>query len=261
MSAPVVQFDKHEGLAVITLNRPDVLNSLNTTMADELVAIAADVAADRSVGAVVVAGAGGKAFCAGADISEFGALASPAEFHCFIANLRRAVEAIAALPQVVVAGVEGVAFGGGCELAMACDMRTASERTRFGLPEIRLGLLPGLGGTQRAVRLLPQAVGLRMLLTGEPLDAETAHRVGFCEPPVEAGRAVEDAVRLATALSTGPRLALAAAKRLVREGIAMELQSAIDLEQDVVRQLFATTDAHAGLSAFLAKRTAVFSGE
>jgi enoyl-CoA hydratase/carnithine racemase len=172
--------------------------------------------------------------------------------------LSRAVEAIAALPQPVIAAVEGIAFGGGCELAMACDLRTASERTRFGLPEIKLGLLPGLGGTQRAIRLLPAGVAARMLLTGDPVSAVEAHLVGFCEPPTPAGGALDAAITLADRLSQGPRHAMAAAKHLIRHGRELTLDEAIALEQETGRRLFSTDDAVEGVRAFLDKRPAVF---
>ncbi len=247
-----------DGVVLITLDRPHVHNSFNTAMADELVALAADLAHDPSVRAVVVTGAGGKAFCAGADIAEFGSLATPDDFHAFIQRLGSAVEAIAALPQVVVAAVEGIAFGGGCELAMACDLRTVSERSRFGLPEIKLGLLPGLGGTQRAIRMLPTSVATRLLVTGEPLDAHAAHRFGFCEEPVASGGALEAALELARGLSVGPAAALAAAKVLLRDGVAMPLADAIAMEQEAGRRLFGTADAREGVAAFLEKRTPSF---
>jgi enoyl-CoA hydratase len=258
-SEQVVRVERPEsGVVVITLDRPQVHNSFNTTMADELLAIAGELERDESVRAVVVTGAGEKAFCAGADIAEFGALDTPDEFHGFISHLSRAVEAIGGLPQPVIAAVEGIAFGGGCELAMACDVRTASERTRFGLPEIKLGTIPGLGGTQRAIRMLPDAVALRLLITGEPLDADTAHRFGFCERPVAAGGALDDALALATGLAAGPRQAIATAKRLVRDGRRLDLHDAIELEQDAARSLFATPDAREGAAAFLEKRSPTF---
>jgi enoyl-CoA hydratase/carnithine racemase len=247
-----------DGIALVTLTRPEVHNSFNTTMADELLQIASELAEDRSVGVVVLTGAGEKAFCAGADIAEFGALGSSEAFHGFVTHLSSAVEAIAALPQPVIAAVEGVAFGGGCELAMACDLRTVSTRARFGLPEIKLGLLPGLGGTQRSIRRLPGSIALRMLITGEPLDAETAFRVGFCEQPVEPGGALDAALHVAETLRTGPRRALAAAKRLVRDGRELDLAAAMALEREVGQGLFGTDDGREGVDAFLQKRPPAF---
>jgi len=259
MSETTVGLERRDdGVAVITLDRPEVLNSFNMAMADELLAATAELEVDTGVGAVVIRGAGGRAFCAGADIAEFGALATPDDFHGFISHLGRAIEAVAALPQPVIAAVEGIAFGGGCELAMACDLRTASTRTRFGLPEIKLGLLPGLGGTQRAIRMLPGSVSLRLLVTGEPLDAETGHRFGFCEQPVVPGEALADALALAASLCAGPHTAIAAAKRLWRDGAALALDEAIALEQETGRELFGTADGREGIAAFLEKRDAVF---
>jgi enoyl-CoA hydratase len=258
MTGTIVRLEREGAVALITLDRPDVLNSFNTAMADELLLAAAVLQDDTSARAVVVTGAGGRAFCAGADIAEFGALVSPDDFHGFIGHLSRAVEAIAALPQPVIAAVEGVAFGGGCELAMACDLRTASERTRFGLPEIKLGLLPGLGGTQRAIRLLPAGMATRMLLTGDPIVATEAHLVGFCEPPTPAGGALDAAIALAERLSQGPGEAMAAAKHLIGRGRELTLDIAIAMEQETGRRLFGTADAAEGVKAFLEKRPAVF---
>ena len=247
-----------DGVAVITLNRPQVHNSFNTQMADELIAHAAVLRGREDVGAVVVVGAGEKAFCAGADIAEFGALSTGDHFHTFISKLSAAVEAISSLPQPVIAAVEGIAFGGGCELALACDFRTAAERTKFGLPEVKLGLLPGLGGTQRAIRLLPRSVALKLLVTGDPLDAESAFNHGLCERPVAAGGALADAMKFATALCAGPREAIVAAKQIIDDGLALDLPAAIAMEQEVGRRLFNTPDAREGVSAFLEKRPATF---
>ncbi len=259
MTSPVVQVERQpSGVAVVTLDRPRVHNSFNTAMAAELLVVARELSNDEETGAVVVAGAGGKAFCAGADIAEFGALDTPDEFYAFISHLGRAVEAISELPQPVIAAVEGIAFGGGCELAMACDFRTASERTKFGLPEVKLGLLPGLGGTQRAIRLLPPSVALELLVTGEPLDAQTAHRLGFCLEPVEAGGALNDAIEYASRLCAGPRQAIAAAKQLVRDGRRFDMATALELEKKVGRSLFGSPDGIEGVAAFLQKRPAQF---
>ena len=136
--------------------------------------------------------------------------------------------------------------------------RTASERTRFGLPEVRLGLLPGLGGTQRAARLLPAAVATRLLITGDPLEAAAAHRLGFCEEPVEAGGALAAALELAQRVSSGPAAAIAAAKLLLRDGPTLPFPDALALERSVGRELFGSADAREGVAAFLAKRPPSF---
>ncbi len=261
MSGPVVRTEQQGAVCVVTLDRPDVLNSFNTAMADELVALAERVAADDSVRVLVITGAGDRAFCAGADIAEFGALDSGGDFYEFCGRLSRAVEAIAALAQPVIAAVEGAAFGGGCELAMGCDLRVASESARFGLPEVKLGLMPGLGGTQRAIRMLPAAVAAHMLMTGDPLTAATAHAVGFCEAPTQRGGALAAAMELAEKLAAGAPLAIAAAKDLMREGAALEFTEALTLEQQTGRRLFDTADAREGVAAFSAKRTATFTGD
>jgi enoyl-CoA hydratase len=246
--------------AVLTLDRPRAHNALSRALASELHDHARALATDRSVGAVVVTGAGGRAFCAGADIAEMSQLASGDDFFAFIDVLENAVAAVAALPQPVVAAIDGVALGGGLELALACDLRVVSEISKLGLPEIKLGLLPGLGGTQRAIRMLPTAVAARLLLLGEPLDAVEAHRHGLCEPPVPAGTSLAVALDLAARLAAGPPVALAAAKELMRDGAALPLDEAIEREQGVGRRLFATADAGEGIAAFLEKRMASFEG-
>ena len=251
----------HQGpVALITIDRPDVLNALGTAAAAELLAAADSLRENTDVRAVVVTGAGTRAFSAGADIAEFASLAGPDAFLGFIQVLENAVSAIAELPQPVLAAVEGVALGGGCELAMACDLRVAGERARFGLPEVKLGLLPGLGGTQRSIRLLPPAVATRMLLTGEAITAAEAHQHGLCETPVPAGTALEAAMALASKLAAGPPLAMGAAKRLTRVGAEVPLSDAIIMEQQVAWQLFGTVDGREGVAAFLAKRPATFVG-
>jgi enoyl-CoA hydratase len=246
---------------VATLDRPDVLNSFNTAMADELSELARRLDGDESVRVLVITGAGERAFCAGADIAEFGSLDSGDGFFEFCGRLSRAVEAIAALAQPVIAAVEGAAFGGGCELAMACDFRVPSESARFGLPEVKLGLMPGLGGTQRAIRMLPAAVATRLLVTGDPLTAAAAHVAGFCEPPTEKGGALAAAMALAEKLAAGAPLAIAAAKTLMREGLPLAYAEALAIEQEAGRRLFDTADGREGVAAFLAKRAATFTGE
>jgi enoyl-CoA hydratase len=260
VSDPVLTLGREGHVAVLTLERPDALNALSRAVADDILAATAGLAGDSGVRVVVVTGAGGRAFCAGADIAEMGALSGADDFFSFIGHLERAVAAIATLPQPTIAAIEGLALGGGLELALACDFRVVSDTARLGLPEVKLGLLPGLGGTQRAIRMLPRAVATRMVMLGEPLDAATAHRYGLCEAPVAVGDALRAARELADRLAAGAPLALAAAKRLIRDGAELPLTQAIQLEQDVGRRLFASSDAVEGVTAFLAKRVASFEG-
>ena len=159
-----------------------------------------------------------------------------------------------------MAAVDGAALGGGLELALACDLRVASERAHLGVPEIRLGLLPGAGGTQRLPRLLPRGVALQMLLTGAPLGAVDAHRLGLVNELSGDAPALVVAERLARELAAGPPLALRTAKRLVQRGATLPLPDAIELERAMVAGLFATEDAAEGLAAFRAKRTPEFRG-
>lgn len=255
-----VTLSRDDRVALVTLDRPEALNALDRATATDLIDITADLAADSSVRVVVISGAGSRAFCAGADIAEMGTFAGPEDFLAFAQLLERATDGFAALAKPTIAAVDGVALGGGFELALACDFRVVGERSRLGLPEIKLGLLPALGGTQRAIRQLPRSVAMRLLMVGDPLDAATAHRHGLCEEPVPVRLALIAALELAHRLASGPPLALAAAKRLAHEGMQLDLVAAIDLEQSVVSELFGSANATEGIAAFLAKRPAVFIG-
>ncbi len=255
-----VNSSRDDGVAVIALDRPEALNALDRATARELIEITDELGGDSSVRAVVIAGAGDRAFCAGADIAEMGTLAAPSDFLAFVQLLDRATGAFAAMDKPTVAAVDGVALGGGFELVLACDFCVLGERARLGLPEIKLGLLPALGGTQRTIRRPPEPLALRLLMVGDPLDAATAHRHGLCEQPVPWGQALTAALEVAHRLAAGPPLALAAARRLARDGIGLDLPEAIALEQSVVSELFGSADAAAGISAFLGKRPPDFTG-
>ena len=250
-----VRVERHDRVAVLLLCRPDRLNAMSSAMADELGAAVAELAADDGVGAFVVAGEG-KAFCAGADITELDTLDGPQGFAAFVTHMTDAFGALASCPKPSVAAIHGAALGGGLELALACDLRVAEETAKLGVPEIRLGLLPGAAGTVRLPRLLPKAVAKQLLLTGEPLTAADAHRLGLVNEVVPAGGALDAALALATKLAALPPLALAAAKRLVDE----PLDSAIALERTTVSMLFGTDDRVEGVRAFLEKRPPVVLG-
>jgi enoyl-CoA hydratase len=246
-------------VAVITLNRPAELNALSSQMADALAAAVTELEVDDAVGAIVVAGEG-RAFCAGADITELNELEGPEAFARFVGRLTDALSRLASCSKPSVAAVQGVALGGGLELALACDLRVADEEARLGVPEIKLGLLPAAAGTARLPRLLPKAVAKQMLMTGEPLSAIDAHRLGLVNEVVAKGGALDAALSLAARLTALAPLALAAAKRLVDGGATMPLDSAITLERETVAMLFGTEDRVEGLAAFLEKRPPTFRG-
>jgi enoyl-CoA hydratase len=241
------------GVGVLTLSRPDQLNALSTAMAEQLEKGVAALAADPAIRVMVVAGEG-KAFCAGADIAEFGALGSPAAFSAFLARLTRPLRLLADCPKPSVAALHGVALGGGLELALSCDLRVADEGTQLGLPEIKLGLLPGATGTARLPREVPAAVARHMLLTGEPMMATDAHRLGLMASVVPPGQALEAALALAGRLAVLSPPALSAAKQLLAAGPSLSLEEAVQQERRSVADLFGTEEARQGIAAFLERR-------
>jgi enoyl-CoA hydratase len=258
--APLVRVEREDpGVGLLVLDRPDRLNALSSDLAAALADGVTALAADDEVRAIVVAG-DGKAFCAGADIAELDTLDGPHAFASFVRRLTDAFDVLASCPKPSVAAVHGVAFGGGCELALACDLRVADETARLGVPEIKLGVLPGAGGTARLPRLLPNAVAKQLLLTGEPLGAADAHRLGLVNEVVPTGQARQAAVALAARMAGLAPLALAAAKRLVDEGATLPVDGAITFERETVSMLFATEDRVEGMRAYLEKRSPSFRG-
>jgi enoyl-CoA hydratase len=254
-----VHVEARERIARVTLARPDRLNAIGRDTLRELDEILRDLERDHDVRALVLTGEG-RAFCAGADIDELSQLAGPADFAAFVREFTDVLARLEAHPLPSVAAIDGAALGGGLELALACDLRVASDAARLGVPEVRLGLLPGAAGTQRLPRLLPCGIALQMLLTGAPLDAVEAHRLGLVNELTGDDPALVGAERLARELAAGPPLAHAAAKRLVQEGASLALTDAVTLERDVVSGLFGTADAAEGLAAFREKRTPTFHG-
>ena len=247
------------GIATVTLTRPDRLNAIGTATIAALDAALAELEADDEVRAFVVVGEG-RVFCAGADIDELSGLDGAAGFARFVGSFTGVLDRLERHPKPSVAAIDGAALGGGLELALACDLRVASDAARLGVPEIKLGLLPGAGGTQRLPRLLPRGVALHMLLTGTPLGAVDAHRLGLVNELSGESPALHIAERLARELATGPPLAHRAAKHLVQRGAVLPLGDAIDLERETVSRLFVTDDAVEGLAAFRAKRPPEFHG-
>jgi enoyl-CoA hydratase len=248
-----------DGVRWITINRPAKLNALNSSVIGELEQAVAEAAADGSVKAVVLTGAGEKAFVAGADIAEFAAL-SPDAARKLSRRGQRLFDSIAALPKPVIAAVNGFALGGGCELAMACHLRVASTGARFGQPEVKLGLIPGYGGTQRLARLIGKGRALELLLTGGTVDAATAHAWGLVNRVVEASALQAAARDLAQGIVAVAPLAVAHCLEAVERGLELPLEQAELHEAALFGLCFATQDAREGTTAFLEKRPPRFTG-
>ena len=251
--------DTRDGIALVTLDRPGRLNAINLAMARELRALCTALDADDDLRAVVITGAG-RAFCAGADIEVLGSLAGPADHLRFLETIQHAMNAIEGLRVPTIAAMNGIAFGGGCELAIACDFRLMSADARLGVPEIRLGLLPGAGGTQRLSRLLPPAVAREMIYLGESLSAADAKAHGIVNAVVPGADVLATATAWAERIAALPPLALRAAKLLVHGAALDGLANGIEFERQAVAFLFQTADAEEGISAFLEKREPRFRG-
>jgi enoyl-CoA hydratase len=259
MAYELLTFDVTDRIATITVNRPDKLNALNDALMDELRTAIAEARRRRDVGAVLLTGAG-RAFVAGADIAEL-ADQSAVEGKARAERGQRVFRRFETSPKPTLAAVNGFALGGGCELAMACHMRIASETAKFGQPEVKLGIVPGYGGSQRLPRLVGKGRALQLLLTGEMIDAAEAHRIGLVNRVVPANELLTAArALLSTILAQGP-LAVAHCIEAVDRGLDMGLEDAIALEASYFGMLSATQDKAEGMRAFLEKRPATFTGK
>ena len=242
--------------AVLTIDNPKA-NAIGSRVIAELADALATVEDDPAVGAVVLTGAGGRFFAAGADITEFPAAAAAGHAGAGGMELARQL-ALSAKP--VVAAVNGMALGGGCELAMACDIRIAARSARFGQPEINLGIIPGWGGTQRLPRLIGAGRATPLLLLGDAIDADTALAWGLVWRVVEDDELMAVAAELAERLAAQAPLAVAAIKRCLRDGLDRPVDEGLDLEEQEFAAIFTTDDAREGVTAYLERRPAVFRG-
>jgi enoyl-CoA hydratase len=252
-------FDLAGGIARVTINRPDKLNALNGTVIAELDEAVERIRTDSAIQAVLLTGAGTKAFVAGADIGEIGGQGAIEGQARALAG-QRMMRRLEQCGKPVVAAVNGFALGGGCELAMACHLRIASEGARFGQPEVKLGIGPGYGGTVRLPRLVGRGRALELLLTGALIDAQEAWRIGLVNRVVPADQLLAESERmLRTILENGP-LAVRACLELVDAGLDMPVDEALRLEAAYFGLLSATADMREGTTAFLEKRKAAFTG-
>ena len=247
-------------IATITINRPGSLNALNSSTMRELSAALEEIAGREDAGVVLLTGAGEKAFVAGADISEmrhFSAVQA-LEFALFGQGV---LERIERLPQPVIGVINGFALGGGCELAMACDLLIAADTAKFGQPEVNLGIIPGWGGTQRLSRLVGRNLAKEMVLTGEMITARRAYEIGLVNRVVAQADLMNVAREVAAKILTKGPVAVRTAKMAMNRGLDLDLSNACALEAGAFAVGFSTTDRAEGMTAFLEKRKAAFTGK
>ena len=258
MTETLVLQERRGPVAIVTMNRPDKHNALNGAMRCAFLGALTAVAADAEVRVVVLTGSGSKAFVSGADVAEM-AGRSPAEQRRVMAG-PSIYEALARLTKPVVAAINGYCLGGGLELALACDVRIGSTTARFGQPEIALGLIPGGGGTQRLPRLIGAGAAARMILSGEPIDAAEALRLGLVQEVVEPDELMTRTLALANVMAARSPIALAAAKDALRAASSTPLEAGLRAEAALFQLCFASEDGAEGLKAFTEKRSPTFTG-
>ncbi len=254
-----ITVEKRGAVGVLTINRPDKLNALNYKVHEEGVVALDGLRNDSDVRVVVITGAGEKSFVAGADISEF-AGKTPAEQRDLF-HERTLFNSLDTFPKPVIAMINGFCLGGGCELALACDLRYASEKARFGQPEINLGIIPGGGGTQRLTRLVGEGKSMEMILTGDMIDAPTALKLGLVNEVYAPGELESKSMETANKIAEKSPVALQMAKEAVKLASRSNLDEGLRREVDLFAICFSTEDKEEGVNAFLEKRKPVFKGK
>jgi enoyl-CoA hydratase len=253
-------YEKSEGIATITINRPEALNAFSAEVVSEILQAIEDVKADESVRVVVLTGAGEKAFSAGADIKAMKGM-NALKARELSQMGERLCNALENLEKPVIAAINGYALGGGLEVAMACDIRIASENARMGQTEINIGLIPGWGGTQRLTRLIGATKAKELIFTGKMIDARTAEQLGLVNMVVPQDKFRETVRQFALELAQKAPVALKVAKALINKGAEISLDAAIALEREGFGVVASTEDLQEGVSAFIEKRKPVFKGK
>ena len=245
-------------VAILTINRPDKLNALSQQVRDDVLDALAAIEKDDGVGAVVITGAGDKSFIAGADISEFAGRTPFDQRHAM--RSPRVFDAMATFPKPVIAMINGFCLGGGCELASSCDIRIASDKARFGQPEIKLGLIPGGGGTQRLPRLIGAGQAMRLILSGDMIPADEALRIGLVDQVFPHDELRAKVLELAGRIASFSPLTLKVAKEAIRASEKLPIEEGLAYERDLFCLCFSTADKEEGVQAFLEKRPAAWTG-
>lgn len=251
-----IKYEVKDGIAFITVNRPKAMNALNNDVLDELFAAFYEVSKDSAVNAVILTGEG-KAFVAGADIATMHEL-DPVEGRKMMIRGHNVMNLMETIEIPIIAAVNGFALGGGCELAMACDIRIASEKAKFGQPEVGLGIIPGFGGTQRLPRLVGKGMAKYLIMTAEIISADEAAVIGLVEKVVPAEELLEVATGIAKTIMAKAPLAVGAAKTAINIGYNLDMKTASTLEIEAFTGPFASQDKTEGMGAFLEKRAPVF---
>jgi len=248
------------GVGLLSINRPKALNALNWDTLKDLGSFVENDLPNEELRALIITGSGDKAFVAGADITQMSEMSS-SEFKEYVDYAHKIYNLIEDNPCPSIAAVNGYALGGGCELALACDIRIASEKAKLGFPEVKLGIFPGWGGSQRITRIMGNAKAKELIYTGEMVSAEEALRMGLVERVVPHEVVMSEAKEFAGSIAKRAPLAISAAKKAINIGSEMDLESALDLEKELIISCFDTDDRAEGMKAFLEKRDPDFKGK
>ncbi|HET9794046.1 MAG TPA: enoyl-CoA hydratase-related protein [Thermoanaerobaculia bacterium] len=256
----LVEIEVVDRILLATVNRPEKMNALNSQVLEELDGAIQQARSNDGVGAMIVTGAGPKAFVAGADISELATM-TPVTGRAHALRGQAVFSRLENLGKPVIAAINGFALGGGCELALACTLRVASENAKLGQPEVKLGILPGYGGSQRLARIVGEGRAMEICLTGEPIGAAEAFRIGLVNRVVPAGEALAAARELAGKILANAPLAVAFTMDAIHNGLDLPLEDGLELEATLFGVCASTEDMREGMKAFLEKRVARFSGK